>query len=61
VYFLEGGYEYDALVASVASTLRGAAGFDFPDPTGASPSLAHEMVETSARQAAVNWSSVQAG
>ena len=60
VYFLEGGYEYDAIVASVASTLRGGAGTDFPTPTGTSPSLAAEMVDTSARQAAKHWRSVQA-
>jgi len=61
VYFLEGGYEYDALVDSVAATLRGATGTDFPPPTGSSPALAMEMVDTSAAQAALTWSTVQAG
>ena len=61
VYFLEGGYEYDAIVASVAATLRGAAGEDFPPPTGVSPEVAVEMVETSAVQAAKHWSGVQGG
>jgi len=61
VYFLEGGYEYDAIVSSVASTIRGAAGTEFPAPTGTSPPAAMEMVRTSAVQAALHWSSVQAG
>jgi acetoin utilization deacetylase AcuC-like enzyme len=61
VYFLEGGYEYDALVASAASTLRGACGNDFPAPTGKSPEAVMDMVQAAAVQAAKIWHNVQAG
>jgi len=55
VFFLEGGYELEAISASVAATLDGVGG-EFPDLTGAeSPPRARHMVQVALSQAAQHW------
>lgn len=55
IFFLEGGYELDAISASVAAALNGVAG-EFPDLTGdESPPRARHMVEVSLAQVGKHW------
>jgi len=57
IYFLEGGYDLAALEASVADTLRGAAGVPVPEEAlrSSSPVLAHEVVDLVARSVRGTW------
>lgn len=55
VFFLEGGYELEAIAASVEAAMNGVGG-EFPDLTGAeSPPRARHMVAVSLSQAAKHW------
>ena len=55
VFFLEGGYELDAIASSVAVAMDGVGG-EFPDLTGdESPPRARHMVQVSLAQAAKHW------
>ena len=55
VFFLEGGYDLEAIAASVAASLDGAGG-EFPELTGdQSPPRAFHMIEVAQAQAARHW------
>lgn len=55
VFFLEGGYELEAISASVAAAMEGVAG-EFPDLLAVeSPPRARHMVQVSLSQAARHW------
>lgn len=55
IFFLEGGYELDAISTSVTAALDGLAG-DFPGLTGdESPPRAQHMVQVALDQAAKHW------
>lgn len=55
IFFLEGGYELDAISASVAVAMDGAGG-EFPALTGdESPPRARHMVQVALAQAAKHW------
>ena len=59
VAFLEGGYDLEAIEASVASTLDGLNGA-MPDHSSGSPKQAHLMVDRAAEVTSANWRSVKA-
>lgn len=61
IFALEGGYHLEAISSSVAATLQGVGGREFPAPARRSPKRALQMVETAALQAAEFWTGVQAG
>ena len=56
-FFLEGGYDLEALEGSTAATVRGAGGGVDPDPerSGGSPAAAHRILEVAAQAAAAFW------
>ena len=58
IAFLEGGYQLDALEASVAATLDGFAGA-MPEFSIGSPKRSHLMVDLAAEIASANWPSVK--
>ncbi len=45
IFFLEGGYDLDAITASVAATVAGVAGREPGPPEGESPQAAWGMLE----------------
>ncbi len=58
VFFLEGGYDMEAMAESVSATLRGVAG-EFPDPgRETSPARAFHMLEVAAAQVGRSWEEV---
>jgi acetoin utilization deacetylase AcuC-like enzyme len=57
VVFLEGGYNLEAIEASVAATLDGLAGA-MPEYSIGSPKRSHLMVDLAAEVASANWSGV---
>ncbi|HSM01701.1 MAG TPA: histone deacetylase [Acidimicrobiia bacterium] len=59
VYFLEGGYDLPAIEASVAATLRGAAGVGAESGTG-SPRRALQMIDLVAEAQSEYWKGVRA-
>jgi acetoin utilization deacetylase AcuC-like enzyme len=55
VFFLEGGYDLEAISASVAATVDGVGG-EFPDLTGdESPPRAFHMIQVAAAQTGKHW------
>lgn len=54
VLFLEGGYHFEAIEASVAATLDGLAGA-MPEHSIGSPRRAHLMIDLAAEVASANW------
>jgi acetoin utilization deacetylase AcuC-like enzyme len=55
LFFLEGGYDLEAITGSVAATVRGVAG-EFPDLTDeASPRRSHHVLELAASHHARYW------
>jgi acetoin utilization deacetylase AcuC-like enzyme len=55
VFFLEGGYDLDAITNSVAATVRGVMG-EFPDLSGdESPRRAHHILELASDHHAKSW------
>jgi acetoin utilization deacetylase AcuC-like enzyme len=58
VVFLEGGYNLDAIEASVAATLAGLAGA-MPEYSIGSPKRSHLMVDLAAEVASAHWTGVR--
>jgi acetoin utilization deacetylase AcuC-like enzyme len=61
IYFLEGGYDLPAIEASVAATLRGAAGEPAAAVFAESPRRAHQSVQMVAEAMTAHWKAVQGG
>jgi len=60
IFFLEGGYDLDAITGSVSATIRGCAGEPFEPSFGPSPAGSTRFVEMAAKQARRHWAGVQA-
>ncbi|MEE9298231.1 MAG: histone deacetylase [Acidimicrobiia bacterium] len=60
IVFLEGGYDLEAVTASVEATMRGLAGEAFSVSSGGFPPGAERMIAMAAEQARLHWSGVQA-
>ncbi len=60
VFFLEGGYDLDAIAASAEASIRGTAGEPFTPSFGPSPPGTDRLIGMAAEHAAHHWSGVQA-
>jgi acetoin utilization deacetylase AcuC-like enzyme len=60
VFFLEGGYDLEAITSSVDATIRGTGGETYSPSFGPSPPGSDRLIEMAAEQAARHWSGVQA-
>lgn len=60
IFFLEGGYDLDALESSVEATLRGAGGEAFEASAGEPSPMAGRMIAAAVDAASESWSTVQA-